>query len=456
MKKSTGLLLALLPLMAFAATRDDYARQWPLELASADSGMQKVAIPEDVYRQVQRADLGDIEVVDGNGQPVPAALFTAEQPLDPALPLRELRWFPLPPAAASSTADIALIAERDADGTVRRVTTEVGQRNIASARRSGGWLVDASDVERPIRALELEWPSNGAAIEQTLRVQGSDDLRRWQTLEAAAPLLDLRRGDEHLRHGRIEFASRFRYLRLLPLALGAVPAITAVRAELVPPEGVPDWQWQALSGRRSVEQGREYFEFELDGRFPIERADVILPGNSTAEWTLQSRDATDGLWQQQAGPWVAYQVSTGEHAERSMPEPLRSVLRDRYWRLYARAPVGVSKAPVLRLGYRPEVLVFMTEGEPPYALLAGSARAVRAPSPVGQTMTALRRQHGPDWQPASATVGPGEELAGAAALQPADPPRDWKAWLLWALLIGGAALVAGLAFSLLKKPAERP
>lgn len=453
MKKSTALLLALLPLMALAAAREDYAWQWRLELANADSGMQKVALPEAVYRQVQRADLGDIDVVDGSGQPVPAAVFSAERPLDPALPLRDLRWFPLPAAAAGSGADIALIAERDADGAVRRVTTEVSQRGAANARRSG-WLVDASDVERPIRALELEWASNGAAIEQTLRVQGSDDLRSWQTLEAAAPLLDLRRGGENLRHGRIEFASRFRYLRLLPLALGAVPAITAVRAELVPPEGTPDWQWQALNGRRSVEQGREYFEFELDGRFPMERADVVLPGNSTAEWTLQSRDAADMPWQQRAGPWVAYQLGSGERAERSMPEPLRDVLRDRHWRLSARAPLGDSKAPVLRLGYRPEVLVFMTEGQPPYALVAGSARAVRAPAPLGRTMEALRRQHGVDWQPAAATVGAGSELAGAAALRPIEPPRDWKAWLLWALLIGGAALVAGLAFSLLKKPAE--
>jgi hypothetical protein len=45
-----------------------------------------------------------------------------------------------------------------------------------------------------------------------------------------------------------------------------------------------------------------------------------------------------------------------------------------------------------------------------------------------------------------------QALAGTSALTPAPVERDWKAWLLWALLAGGALVVAGLAFSLLKKP----
>ena len=49
-----------------------------------------------------------------------------------------------------------------------------------------------------------------------------------------------------------------------------------------------------------------------------------------------------------------------------------------------------------------------------------------------------------------------QALAGAAALTPAPVERDWKAWLLWALLVGGALIVAGFAFSLLKKPVNKP
>jgi hypothetical protein len=70
-----------------------------------------------------------------------------------------------------------------------------------------------------------------------------------------------------------------------------------------------------------------------------------------------------------------------------------------------------------------------------------------------QLVDALRTQRGQDWQPAIALLGKGEALAAAdTALTPAPAERDWKAWLLWAVLIGGALIVAGFASSLLKKP----
>ena len=111
--------------------------------------------------------------------------------------------------------------------------------------------------------------------------------------------------------------------------------------------------------------------------------------------------------------------------------------------------------PMLRLGYRPEVVVFLAQGKAPYALVAGSARARRADAPLPQLVDALRTQRGQDWQPADATLGPMQALAGNAALTPAPVERDWKAWLLWALLVGGALIVAGFAFSLLKKPTTK-
>ena len=124
-------------------------------------------------------------------------------------------------------------------------------------------------------------------------------------------------------------------------------------------------------------------------------------------------------------------------------------MRDRQWRLQARSD-GAQDAPVLRLGYRPEVVLFLAEGQPPFALLAGSARAARPATPLPQLIDTLRAARGKDWQPAVATLGQREELAGAAALRPGTP-IDWKRWLLWALLLGGALLVAGFAASLLRK-----
>ena len=96
--------------------------------------------------------------------------------------------------------------------------------------------------------------------------------------------------------------------------------------------------------------------------------------------------------------------------------------------------------------------MFLAQGTPPYRLVAGSARAQREDAPVGQSLDAIRGVQGADWRPGAAALGTMQPLAGEAALLPAAAPRDWRAWLLWALLVGGALLVAGFAASLLRKP----
>ena len=126
-------------------------------------------------------------------------------------------------------------------------------------------------------------------------------------------------------------------------------------------------------------------------------------------------------------------------------------MRDRHWRLVPASPVG-DAVPVLRLGYQPEVVVFLAQGEPPYALAAGSARARRDEAPIRPLLDALRARRGVGWEPAPATLADTpRELAGERALQPVRE-YDWKSWLLWALLVGGALVVALLGLSLLRRP----
>ncbi|MBW8810301.1 MAG: DUF3999 family protein, partial [Lysobacter sp.] len=55
-----------------------------------------------------------------------------------------------------------------------------------------------------------------------------------------------------------------------------------------------------------------------------------------------------------------------------------------------------------------------------------------------------------DWQPSDARLGTSVALAGDAALAAPEPKRDWRSWVLWAVLVIGALLVAGFAFSVLR------
>jgi len=454
MSRIRWLCLALLPAVAVAGSREDYARQWPLTLGQAEAGAYRVVLDEAVYRSAVDPALRDVEVFDAAGRPLPAAVLSPAQPQAGAPRLRPLPWFPLPAAdATAGGGDIRLIAERGADGSIRRIEAGVGARAGAAAG-GGQWLVDASGLREPVRALRLEWAPPGRPLQVAYRVEGSDDLRHWRTLNSGTTLLDLQRDGQRLREGRIALDGQARYLRLLPLRPGTAPALTGVSAELAPPPAQAEWQWREIAGRRRSEGGREHFEFVLPGRFPVQRADVRLPGNSAAEWTLHSREGEDASWTWRAGPWMAYQVADGTGPTQSEPRPLATVVRDRHWRLTASSPVG-DAAPVLRLGYRPEVVVFLAQGTSPYALAAGSAAARRQAAPIPALLDALRRQRGPDWQPSPAYLARvPEELAGERALSPRREV-DWKSGLLWALLVGGAVLVALLGLSLLRQQPSR-
>jgi len=109
-------------------------------------------------------------------------------------------------------------------------------------------------------------------------------------------------------------------------------------------------------------------------------------------------------------------------------------------------------APVLRLGWRPGRLVFLAQGRAPYQLVAGNARAEEDHA-HGVGVMALRGDaiaNRKPWQPGQARLGERELRAGGDAYQLPTVPRDWKTWILWAVLILGSAIVVWLAMSVLR------
>jgi hypothetical protein len=450
-------LTFLLPLLALAAARDDYAQQWPLTLGRDNGGAYRVTLDEGVYRQLQDPALRDFVVLNRDGATVPTALFAPEQPLAKATQRIALPWFALPATPGGGGAQgWELISQADADGRLSRVEARITDSAVAALPRSA-LLVDVSRVREAIVALELQWRPIDA-LDLGYRVEASDDLEHWQVLPTRGRLIDLQREDRRLLHRRIELYGllphyqKARYLRLTPDRSDQPITITGVDAELAAAKATPTSQWLELAGRRVETDGGDAFEFDIAGRFPVQQVDVALPGNHAVEWRLESRDHEDADWQPRVGPWVAYQVDASGSGSQSPPRVLNQTLRDRHWRL--RASGEVSGEPTLRLGYRPEVVVFLAQGPAPYVLAAGSTRVHRADSPIPQLVAELRKQRGTNWQPSPAYLGAPRILAGDAALHAA---RDWRSWLLWAVLALGALVVAGFALTLLRtsRPAAR-
>lgn len=445
--------LLLTPFVALASVPADYRLQWPVQPSRADAAAHRVTLEEGVYRAVQRADLGDLDVIGREGRPVPAALFAPERTAQAAPGLVPVPWFLLPSPDGAGARDWALIGRAGPDGALQQIEARSGATEPGRTSRTA-LLVDARTLRAPVIALELHWQPAGA-LDLGYRVEGSNDLEDWQAVRAQGRLIDLQRDTARLLQRRItlQAPATWRYLRLTPERVDRVPSITAVNAVTEAARTGPSLQWQALTGRagRRNEGGGSQFDFELDGRFPMQWADVSMDGNAAVRWHLESRESDRAPWRMRATPWVAFQLDNAGERSRSQPRALDGTVRDRHWRLTADREV--AQAPTLRLGYAPEAVVFLAQGEGPYALVAGSARARRADAPLPQLIAALRDQHGPDWAPAPATLGAATVLGGADALK---PQRNWSTWLLWGALVVGALVVAALGVSVLRAAPRKP
>jgi len=219
-----------------------------------------------------------------------------------------------------------------------------------------------------------------------------------------------------------------------------------------------DWQWLSLS---VYAQGEDGFEYHAPGFFPVQRLDVELPANSGVIWRVSnfdpgSADKEVRPWRVQVERWETRNIQMAGQPQRSPPLELHTGGEiNRHWRLHPATGALPPVAPVLRLGWRPDRLIFLAQGRAPYQLVAGNARQEEDRA-HGVGVSALRGDaiaNGTPWQPGEAHLGARQIRAGDTAYQPPPElptPRDWKTWILWAVLIVGSVIVAWFALSVLR------
>ena len=203
-----------------------------------------------------------------------------------------------------------------------------------------------------------------------------------------------------------------------------------------------------------------YTPISLPAVLPVAAAKVELADdNSIAHVDIYSRQRNAGV---QPGQWtprvggIAFRLHQANAIIGNDEIPISPPDRARDWELNVAMPF--DHVPTLQLAYTPDRFVFLAQGGGPYRLVAGSARAQHADYPVAAALSQLRARFGANWQPPLAALGARALLQGGQAFEPTAPastPRDWKTWLLWLVLVAAAALIGGLALSLLRKPAEK-
>jgi hypothetical protein len=463
--------------VAHAAVVDGYAYAWTIQTQGSNAAWQVELTPE-VYAAVTTADLRDVAVINAAGEAVPSARAPA--------PPNRIAWtiepvfvpqFLLPATRGTATDGdaIRLQIERGADGRLRRVDANVG---APGAGRPAGdtrfdLLLDASSVHVPLSAVHLGWKSDGDVTAE-FAIDGSDDLQQWRSLVTRATVLELSRDGYALsRQDIVLNGARAAYLRLRRLDDG--PALERLSAELrsnsVSNEYATARQWLTATTlgpdrrRLSPAFGRAdgsqvvAWRYRLPAPLSIDALRLELADdNSLARVVVLSRQGVGeddpAAWLQRAN-LVAFRLRQDDSVIGNDEMPAAAAARAGDWRIESATPL--DHAPQLSVGYQPDRFVFLAQGAGPYRLVAGSATARRGDYPVDAALASLRASRGKDWQPILAALGPRAMLAGESVLVAKTPERtiDWKTWLLWAVLIGAAALIAGLALSLLRGGRDR-
>ena len=444
------LLMLVQSIAVGAAERpQDYAYGIPIH-ADVQAALQEIEIPAAVYRGVTRSDLGDIRVFNGQGDVVPHALRRraaagVENVASVSLPVFPFYW-----QVGSRGDDLNLRVEKRRDGTI--VSIQSGIKSNTPGRQLQGYLIDASALKQPIKALRLDWRSNPAGFVGKVRISGSDDFSAWTTLVDQAALVRLTFDGQQLNQNRVDLPSaKYKYLRvswpdqqvpLEALSVVAEPAGTQAAVRRV---------WQSVTGSAVAAKTNEYV-YDLGGIFPFDRVRVELPQmNTLAQLQILARQKADEDWRLKTSSMV-YRLRRGD-AEVTSPEIMVGSSGERYLLLRADPKGGGVGAgvPVLQIGWIAQKLIFAARGSAPFQLVYGNSAAKGAAYPIESLIPGYKTDV--EFAIKPATLGEPVTLAGAARLR---APMDYQKWAVWIVLVLGVAALGWMAYRLFRQVSQAP
>ena len=437
---------------ALGQSPGDFAFRLPVR-AEGEHAFLRLEIPDAVYEGIVRADLGDLRLFNGDGEIVPYAFVPRATPVATASPRRTLAIFPLTvDTTLPDAADLSIKLRRDASGT----TVDVRSRDGApvAGPRVVGYLVDAGEGDKPLVGLRLDLREAGQ-VNARVRVDASDDLDRWRTIVASAPLLSLEWNGRRLTRDRVEFSpQRGRYLRLSWLT-PSPPALQAVQGDVGDVVVEPPRRTRRAAGSVDPADANAYL-FDLGATVPIDRVTLaLLQVNTVAPIAWQGRVRVDEPWRA-LGNSVMYRLRQ-DQGEAVNDDFAISAVALRYFRARVDPNAGGvgREAPTLVASWVPQEIVFAARGQPPFELAYGSRRIAPAAMPIPTLVPGYMIGKPLPGNIGVASPSPAPSAANAAALR---EPLDVKRLALWGSLVLAALLLGYMALRLAQqmRSAEAP
>ncbi len=434
-------VVTLVPSLVFADSAlapDNFA--FNSTLSPATNSLREVTLSTKILEAMQRRDFGDLRVFNAQGQEVPHQFSTAitkDKTLEKAL-----NFYPFSREQAADPAGIRIqILQKNTNQSINIVN---GKQQSYSSREYQ-YIAENKNNKQSLCKLSFNWDQPRPNMILPIKIEGSDNLQNWSTLNNSVNISKLDyAGSQLVRSGVSITCSKHDYLRLTwlkPEQGLKLNSITAIYKQ--PQESVLQ---QKNIGRPNNGDDNHWY-FKTDIAAPITQLELIAPTDGLLyKGRLYSRPDDSSEWRYRQSI-TQYRLKISE--TRLSSDPLKlSATSDNCWKIELDTDNQFTNAqlPDIKLGWQQQKLVFLAQGEAPFTLAYGNPEILPASSNgISQLIRTLQDA---GETPEKVTL---EESVSNTKVAKLEKNIPWKVVGLWVFLILGTAVLGYMAYHLFQQ-----
>lgn len=402
----------------------------------------------EVYQNSLSPQLSDLRIFNAAGEMVPHALTVKTDIPQATVQQFELKNFPLYSDETSENRGIRIRREKNGE------LVSIDPAKPTVTRKLTGVILDASKIKVALTSLDISLTEYKQPF-QHFRIESSDDLKDWRTVQNSATITVLEQDGERIEQRRVELpAIRVKYLRLTwldPQTISGQPKVT-VSSSTLPQYIQPELLWSASISPSRNAKGEYLYQF--GNTLPVEQIRFILPQiNTLVPAQLFLRNNEKQHWRRVSNT-VLYRLSSNGNESVSPDINLGGqAISELQLKLDTRAG-GIGEQPLqAKIAVRPQELIFLARGEGPFTLAWGMNGAKSNTLPLSTLIPGYRYQNSLPGNPAmleSNTKNPAINKADSKEFVSEADQAQKNKWVLWGVLIAGAVVLLLMAVKLLR------